>query len=137
VDLNVVFDSFNNVVPKVVAYANQNGLHTDKAGLLAQSLVERKHAFWELHFRNPDPALAQKVANYWTQLSYADLQSRQQAGNIKPALFYQIVQPAGLPTSQVNDRMNVFVLSGAALGFILGYLMISLPFFGNWMGKLR
>ncbi len=133
--LNIVIDCFNKAAPKVADFARQNGYQVDQDELLKQSEIDREHAYWEVHTRNPNPVMAQKLADYWAQMVYADLQARQKAGAINPGIFYEIVQPARLPTSPYHDRMNVFVLTGAAIGLGVGILLVSRPFFRKaWPG---
>ncbi len=127
ITLVLVEASLRQVVPQVVTYAQQNGWPFDAAGLLNQSTIEREHGFWYLRFRSQDPALAQKLVNYWAQAGFADLQAKQKDGKLPPYLLYDLVQLAQLPKNPTYFQTNAFVFAGAVIGLLAGILLVSLP----------
>jgi uncharacterized protein involved in exopolysaccharide biosynthesis len=127
--LSVVESSLRQVVPQVVIFAQQNGIQADATGLLAQATIERKHAYWELRYRNADPVLAQKVVNYWAETGFSDLKAKRSAGQVQPYVTFDLIQLADLPKNPAYFQTNSFVLAGAILGLIAGLLAANLPFF--------
>ncbi len=129
VSLALIEASILQVVPQVVLFAQQNGLQVDGNGLLAQATIERKNAFWEVRFRSPDPALAQKVVNYWGQQAFADLKAKRSNAQLPVYLIFDLVRLADLPTAPAYYQTNSFVGSGLVLGLIAGLLAVNLPLF--------
>ncbi len=134
VSLVVVESALHQVIPQVVTFAQQNGLALDNTGLVNLATIERKHAYWELRFRSPDPALAQKIANYWAQAGYAQLQASQKAGQIPPYIFFTLDQLAELPISPMYFQTNSFVLAGMVIGLVIGILGVNISFFKTGKG---
>jgi uncharacterized protein involved in exopolysaccharide biosynthesis len=128
ITLVLVQVSLREVEPQVVAFAAQNGLQTDVAGLNNLSTIERKHAYWEVRLRSPDPVLAQKLVNYWAQAGFADLKAKQQANKLPSYLFFDLVQLADLPQRPTYFQTNTFVLAGIVIGLVIGSLAVNLPF---------
>jgi hypothetical protein len=135
ISLVVVEVALHQVIPQVLTFAQQNGLAVDKNGLMGQTIIERKHAYWELRFRLPDPVLAQKIVNYWAQEGYAALQANQKAGQIPPYVFFKIDQLAEVPSTPMYFQANSLILSGAVIGLVLGILAVCLPFFKTGKGQ--
>ena len=76
ISLALVEASLRHVEPQVVTFAQNNNLAMDVGAIEDMSTIERKHAFWYLRFRSSDPAIAQKVVNYWAQTGLADLKTK-------------------------------------------------------------
>jgi hypothetical protein len=129
ISLAQIEGSLRNVVPQVVAFAQQNGIQTDATGLLAQATIERKHAFWDIRYRNPDPALAQKVVNDWAQQAFSDLKAKLAAGQMPDYIIFDLVQLADFPTTPAYFQTNSFMLAGAFLGLVAGLIAVNLPLF--------
>ncbi len=121
--------TLRQVAPQVAAFAQQNGIQEDASAVLAQSTIEREHAFWRVRYRNADPALAQKVVNYWAEQGFSLLKTKSAAGQIAPYITFDLVQLADLPTSPAYYQTNSFVLAGTVIGLVAGLLAINLPFF--------
>ena len=128
ISLVVVEASLRQVEPQVVAFAQQNGLNLDVPGLDHISTIERKHGYWELRYRSPDPALAQKMVNYWAQAGFADLKAKQTANKLPPYIFFDLVSLAELPKTPVYFQTNVFVLAGIVIGLAAGIFQVNMPF---------
>jgi uncharacterized protein involved in exopolysaccharide biosynthesis len=129
ISLAEVEAALRQVVPQVAEFAQQNGIPGDAASLLAQSTIEREHAYWEVRYRNADPALAQKVVNYWAEQGFSALKTKSSAGQLPPYLTYDLIQLADLPKSPAYFQTNSFVLAGTVIGLVAGLLVINLPFF--------
>jgi len=129
ISLALIEASLRQVVPQVLVFAQQNGLPVDATALQAQTTIERKHAFWQLRYRSADPALAQKVVNFWAQQGFADLKAKKMAGQLPVYILFDLVQLADLPAAPAYYQTNSFVLSGVLLGLIAGLLAVNLPFF--------
>jgi uncharacterized protein involved in exopolysaccharide biosynthesis len=121
--------SLRQVEPQVVAFAQKNGLQIDVTGLEDVSTIERKHGYWEVRFRSPDPALAQKIVNYWAQTGFTDLKNKQTANQLPPYIYFDLIQPAELPKSPMYFQTNVFVLAGTMIGLVVGIFLVNMPFF--------
>ncbi len=135
ISLAVVDSSLREVVPQVVTFAQQNGLSVDADGLTNMSSIERKHAFWELHFRYTDPVLVQKIVNYWAQLGFSNLQAKQKAGQLPAYIFVELTQLAEVPKKPTYFQTDSFVLAGGMIGLVIGIVAVNLPI--NKKGKGR
>jgi len=129
--LALVQTSLIRVEPQVVDFAKQNGLSIDIAGLTETSTVERYHAYWYVRFRDSDPALAQKMVNYWAQAGFADMQAKQKANELPTYILFDLIQLAELPKSPTYLQTNSFVLAGIVIGLIAGILLVNMPFIKN------
>lgn len=128
VSLVVMQVALLQVKPQVLAYAQANGWPIDAATLDGLSTIERKHAIWELRFRYSDPALAQKLVNYWAQTGFADLQAKQKANQLPPYIFFDLIQLAELPKSPTYFQTNSLVLAGIVIGLVTGIFFVNMPF---------
>ena len=54
----------------LVAESSKQDIYVSKDYLLSNSTIERKHAFWELRFRHPEPQISQSVTNLWAEKAY-------------------------------------------------------------------
>lgn len=91
--------------------------------LIHDSQIERRHAFWLLHYRNSDPLKAQAIANFWAQKGYEAMIAQQKAGAIVPFVLFSPPSPAGLPKRPVLYDRNKVILAGAMIGLIPGILL--------------
>ena len=135
ISLVMVEVSLRRVVPQVAAFAQANGLALDEDSLTNQSTIERQHAYWDLRFRDQDPAVAQKIVNEWAQLGFADLKASQQADQIPVYVFFNLVSLAQKPQHPTYFQTNLFVLAGAMLGLIAGLALVNLPFMKMEKGR--
>ena len=128
ISLVMVEVSLVHVEPQVVAFAQQSGIALDANSLDDQSTIERAHAYWYLRFRDPDPAVAQKVVNEWAQLGYADLKAKHDSGAIPAYIYFDLVKLADKPARPTYFQTNVFILAGGIFGLVAGLLLVNLPF---------
>jgi hypothetical protein len=107
----------------VVAESDKQGIFVSKDYLLSNSTIERKHAFWELRFRHPEPQISQSVANLWAEKAYETMLTWSRSGK---AANYVIFTPpilASLPEQPVIYGRNQFMLAGFLAGFLAGILL--------------
>jgi len=129
ISMALIEASLRQVVPQVVVFAQQNGISGDATSLLAQTTIERNHAFWKIRYRNADPALAQKVVNYWAEQGFSDLKAKRSAGQLPPYVLFDLIQLADVPAAPAYFSTNSFALAGTVIGLVAGLLAINLPFF--------
>jgi hypothetical protein len=129
ISLVVVETSLREVEPQVVVFAQQNGYPIDVTSLNNQSTIERKHGYWEVRLRSPDPVMAQKLVNYWAQAGFADLKAKQKANLLPSYIFFDLVQLAELPKKPRYFMTNTFVLAGIVIGLVMGIIFVNTPFF--------
>ncbi len=125
--LAVVQASLIAVIPQVETFAQQNGFSLSSLQLQDQVTIERNNALWYIRFRSGNPLTAQKIVNFWAQQGYQDLLARQQAGQLPPYIFFDLIHLADLPTSPTYYQTNVFVLAGCLIGIVLGIFLVNLP----------
>lgn len=128
VSLVVIEASILQVTPQVVTFAQQNGLAIDKENLMKRTVIERKHGYWFVRFRDPNPDIAQKIVNYWAKLAYVDLQAKQKTDQFPPYVFFDLVQLPELPKTPTYLKTNQFVFAGAVIGLVIGIVLINFPF---------
>jgi hypothetical protein len=63
----------NEVVKKVVDRAAAEGIHTSLVELKRSAVLERRFNVWDLRVRNPDPGVAERLANLWIDQGQAAL----------------------------------------------------------------
>jgi len=132
ISLALVEASLRHVEPQVVTFAQNNNLAMDVGAIEDMSTIERKHAFWYLRFRSSDPAIAQKVVNYWAQTGLADLKTKKAANLLPVYIFFDLNQLADLPSRPTYFQTNSFVLAGIVIGLIFGLFLVNIP-----IGKIR
>lgn len=127
ITIALVDASLEQVAPQVVDYAQKNGIPIDMATLISQRTIERENAYWDVRFRDQNPAVTQSIVNEWAQLAFADLQAKQQAGKLPVYFMFDLVSLAPLPTSPTYFQTNVFVLAGCVIGLVTGLVFVLLP----------
>lgn len=117
----------SEVTQELLATAQSQGISLDSNDLARFSSIERKHAIWEVRFRDPDPVVAQQVANLWIQIGYEAMQARQIDGRMAP---FVILEPPTMATQPVNPiayKLSNLLLAGSMAGLIVGVL-VTIPF---------
>ncbi len=107
----------------LVAESSKQDISVSKDYLLSNSTIERKHAFWELRFRHPEPQISQSVTNLWAEKAYETMLTWSRTGK---AVNYVIFTPptlASLPLQPVNYGLNQLMLAGFLVGFLAGILL--------------
>jgi hypothetical protein len=123
--LSVVNASLVLVIPQVVSFAQQNGINIDLPEFKILSTIERKNAFWDVRFRSNDPAVAQKIVNFWAQQGFADMQIKQNANKIPNYVLFDLVELADLPKVPAYFQTNSAVLMGGVVGLVLGFILMN------------
>lgn len=103
--------------------ALKEGIQVAPADLLVDGHIERKHAFWELSYRNPDPGVAQKVVNLWAETGYKSMLAWKENGMLVDYIVFNEFTPADLPEEPVLFDRNSLMLAGAVLGLIAGVVL--------------
>jgi len=133
-DVDLILDSFNASLLQVKssAFETANTLdpNLDYDRFDNNLLIERHHFNWYLHFRHPDPTIAQSVVNFWAKASLAQFEELQASGRIAPYLSVEISALADLPIKPIyHNRINLTV-AGALIGFSLG--LLGIDFMGRY-----
>jgi uncharacterized protein involved in exopolysaccharide biosynthesis len=112
------------VTNQVIDEAQNKNIILDLDALNQGGSIERRHAFWELRFRNPNPSLAQEVVNLWAETGYQAMVLWQEEGRIVDFVTFQPPTLAGLPNNpSILGRFQV-VLAGSLIGLIVGLLFV-------------
>ena len=104
----------------------ENGINIDANGLLQNTIIERKHAFWELRYRNTDPGVAEVVTNYWAELGYQQMLDWKQANKVPQYIEYFAPTLATLPSVPVYYGAYQIMIAGSILGVLVGFLLVNL-----------
>jgi hypothetical protein len=118
------------VQERALIQAAEQNISLDLADLQENSRIERRHAFWQLRFQHPDPAVARTVVNLWAGQSY-ELIKAWEAGSYLPN-YVAFTPPslAAIPRQPVIYHRNQVVLAGALLGLIAGIVLVEM---GAWL----
>jgi hypothetical protein len=112
------------VTNAVLAEAARLGYPMDITQLLANSSIERQHAFWVLRFRSADPNFAQTLVNYWATTGYQVMMYWQASGKSPAYVVYSPPTLSGIPTKPVNYGTNKLVLAGSLVSWFISLLLI-------------
>lgn len=116
----------DEVLEDVYAEAARLGQATAGWDLLADTSIERRHAFWELRFRHPDPELAKALVNWWAQRGYEAMLQMQAEGLSPDYVVYSPPTKARAASQPTNFAVNKLVLAGSLIGWLVGLLLIEL-----------
>jgi hypothetical protein len=114
------------VTAAVLAEAARLGYPMDITQLLANSSIERQHAFWLLRFRSTDPTFAQTLVNYWATVGYQGMLDWQASGKTPAYVVYAPPTLSGKPLEPVNFGTNKLVFAGSLIGWLISLLLIEL-----------
>ena len=112
----------DEVKQAVVKMAAAQNIRVNTNTLDLNSTIERKHAFWELRFRDPDPLTAQTVVNIWAAKGYQSMLALQGSGKIVDFVIFKPPITASLPQKPVIYDRNRLILAGSLIGFIVGII---------------
>ncbi|RPI27979.1 MAG: hypothetical protein EHM70_17220 [Chloroflexota bacterium] len=112
-----------SVLENVTLAAHEQGIQVDPNGLFNNSAVERKHAFWELRYRDPDPSRAQTIANLWAEIAYQQMVAWKESGQIVNYVIFNPPIPAVTPEQPVLYGRNQLMLAGCLSGLVAGILL--------------
>jgi polysaccharide biosynthesis transport protein len=122
------------VVEELVQELKKSNPELDTVKFLANHTLERKNAFWELRYRDPDPLMAQEIVNLWAEKGYQEYLAQKSDGTIPAYVISTEPLLSGTPEKPIVYPPNQLILAGSALGFVIGLLVIELK--GN-SGKLK
>jgi uncharacterized protein involved in exopolysaccharide biosynthesis len=94
--------------------------------LLPNTTIERRHAYWELRVRHPDPAFAQAVVNMWSARGYQAMLERQAQGLAPIYVVYSPPTLAPQPLQPVYFNTNRLLLAGSLAGWLMAILFVEL-----------
>jgi len=114
------------VIKAVLASAAQMGFPMDTTRLIADSSIERQHAFWLLRFRSTDPTFAQALVNFWAEGGYKAMLEWQAAGTAPPYVVFSPPTLSGKPISPVYYGTNKSVLWGSLTGWLVCLVIIEI-----------
>jgi uncharacterized protein involved in exopolysaccharide biosynthesis len=115
-----------DVTQALFTAAQSHGITLDAIMLAKASTIERKHAIWEVRYRDTDPAVAQLVVNLWMETGYNAMQIWHSDGRMPVFVILEAPTPAYLPAEPVAYQLNNLLLAGSAAGFLLGLMVTSL-----------
>jgi uncharacterized protein involved in exopolysaccharide biosynthesis len=107
----------------VVAEAARQGIQTDVVALLKNSTVERRLDFWYLHYRHPDPQIAQATLEIWAGMAYQSMLDLQGIGNIVNYVIFGAPEFQPTPSEPVVYQRNQLMLAGLLLGAVAGFFL--------------
>jgi hypothetical protein len=108
------------VQSRVIEKAGAQNISIDLVNLQENSGIERKHAFWYLHYRHSDPALAQIVVNLWAEEGYKLMRAWQESKTLLDYVIFAPPRLATLPRRPSLYHQNQVVLAGALIGLLAG-----------------
>jgi uncharacterized protein involved in exopolysaccharide biosynthesis len=114
------------VTQALFSAAQTQGIPLDAITLAQRSTIERKHAIWEVRYRDPDPSTAQTVVNLWMEIGTQAIQAWQSDGRMPHFVILEDPTPAYLPAEPIAYQLSNLLLAGSAAGFILGVMIAAL-----------
>lgn len=114
------------VVEDLVQELKKSNPELDTVKFLAKHSLERKNAFWELRYRDPDPLMAQKIVNLWAEKGYQVYLAQKSDGTIPSYVISTEPLLSGKPDKPIVYPPNQLILAGSALGFVIGLLVIEM-----------
>ena len=113
-------EAYQAVLTRCIA----KGLPIDSIDTLyANHTLERRHAIWQMHYRNQNPRVAQMVADTWAEVAYENMMHWQSTGQIPAYLVVMQPVPANLPSTPVLYDLYRLLLAGGLIGLIVGILL--------------
>ena len=94
--------------------------------LLPNTTIERRHAYWDLRLRHPDPAFVQRLVNLWAEAGYQAMLARQAQGLAPAYVIYSPPALAPQPTQPVYFNTNRLLLAGSLAGWLIAILLVEL-----------
>ncbi len=116
----------NEVLNHVSQEITRLGQQTPGWELLPNTTIERRHAYWDLRLRHPDPAFAQRLVNLWAEAGYQAMLARQAQGLAPAYVIYSPPTRAQQPTQPVSFSTNRLILAGSLAGWLIATLFVEL-----------
>jgi hypothetical protein len=114
------------VVENLAQELKKSDPQMDTAKLLDNYTFERKNAFWELRYRDPDPRLAQEIVSLWAEKGYQEYLSQKDDGTIPSYVISTEPLISGTPEKPIIYPPNQLILAGSVLGFVVSLLIVEL-----------
>ena len=112
------------VLQATLAAAAAQGISLDEYTFRVQRSIERRHAFWEIHYRSLDPANAQMIVNLWAEAGYQTMLAWQKNNQIVNYVSFAAPTLSILPRKPVIYDRNKVMLAGSLIGFVIGIFVI-------------
>lgn len=114
----------DQVISAVYAEAARLGVDTAEWDILANTSIERRHAFWELRFRHTDPAVAQELIKFWAQQGYQFMLQMQADGTLPGYVQFSPPSLSQQPSQPVYFATHKLVAAGSLIGWLVGMLFV-------------
>jgi uncharacterized protein involved in exopolysaccharide biosynthesis len=115
------------VTLKAVVQAAQAGqIQVTPETLLQNVIIERKHAFWELRYHDPNPQIAQTITELWAAQTYKTLLDWQKTGFLPVYVLFNSPTPAMPSQGPIAYDRNKMILAAAVIGCFAGILIVQL-----------
>jgi uncharacterized protein involved in exopolysaccharide biosynthesis len=111
-------------INNVIQAASLQNIVLDSNKLLKNLTIEKKLAFWDLHYRDDNPVVAQKIANLWIEEAYKTILVMKDSGKIPSYVTLQGVTPANTPQTPIYYQFTWLILAGGIIGLVSGILII-------------
>ncbi len=120
--------------PDAQAFARTLDPSIDYHSFMRNKQIQRYLARWHLRYRHKDPAIAQAIVNYWSDIGMEALREAQASGDAESFVYISQVTEATLPQSATYYNRNTLVLAGTLIGFLVGILWVD--FRGRYFNHL-
>ncbi len=114
------------VTQAVLKEVKAQNIPLTEASFRQNGVIERKHAFWELQYRDPSPATAQTIVNIWATIGYQTMIKAQQQGSVQNYVMFHEPVLATLPKSAQIYNRNQLMLAGILIGLVTGIFVTDL-----------
>ena len=106
--------------------ARAQGMSLDAETFWRNSAIERKHAFWYIHYSSSDPVAAQSIVNIWARQGYQTMLTWQNEGRIVSYVTFAAPALAPLPDKPRIYHRNQVVLAGGMIGLVIGLFLMNI-----------
>lgn len=110
------------------AYGRELDSDLDQDTFKRNMQIQRYLARWHLRYRHEDPAVAQAIVNYWTEIGMEALRDAQESGRAESFVMVSLVSLADRPQRPSYYHRNTLALAGTAAGMMLGVVVVDLKF---------
>jgi capsular polysaccharide biosynthesis protein len=109
---------------QVIQEASSQQIPLTQKELLTNYSMERRLTIWELRYRDPDAATAQKIVNIWADKAFEVFRSLQQSGTVPSYVIMQGKTSAEFPESAIYFPPTQLILAGGLIGLVVGIMII-------------
>jgi len=111
-------------INNVIQAASRQNIILDSNKLLKNQTIERKLAFWDLHYRDENPVIAQTIANLWIEEAYKTFLVLKDSDKIPSYVIIQGVTLADMPRTPIYYQFTWLILAGGIIGLVSGIFII-------------